>query len=295
MSKERVHIITKINMDGAGCVTVLKHIFNGAIVTHEGVLDKNLYSLLERGNFINDKLFICGLPLDPDTIRLIDNKNTYIFNNAVDQNIIGLKTNCKIFLEACDSTTELIYRKFSGIPSISFTKPQKVLIKLISDFESYKLITPVSYALNVVYYGLGGDRIKQFSNAFKDGFTAFTPQQQAIISYHDKRVKDIFQNLESYFATIELDNKKYSIFSTFSDYGVNEISKYFFEKLKADISIIINLDKNYVSFRASNNCDYDVSKLAAKLCEGGGKAKTAGGALTEKLLSFSKLFIPYEE
>jgi len=297
MSKERVHIISKINMDGAGCVTILKHILNNAVITHEGVLDKNLYDLLEKHNtkgVTYDKLFICGLPLEPDSIRLIDSKHTFIVNNIVDDNIKGLKTKCKLFLEECDSTTELIYRKFSNSSSVEFSKQQKVLIRLISDFESYKLTTPFSYALNIVYYSFTGDRIKQFSNTFKDGFNGFNPQQQASLLYHNRRVEDVLRNLEPYSASVKLEGKDYNILSAFCDYGVNEVSKYFFDKLNADISIVINLEKNYVSFRANDKCDYDVSKLAAKLCNGGGKTKTAGGTLTEKILTFSKLFKSYE-
>ena len=50
-----------------------------------------------------------------------------------------------------------------------------------------------------------------------------------------------------------------------------------------------------VSFRASKTFDYDVSKLAIKLCDGGGREKTAAGKLTERFLKFSSLFKQYDD
>lgn len=284
-------------MDGAGCVTILKQILHNSVFTHEGMYENQLDNRLKGETLKSlsyDKLFICGFSIEPDLIKHIDSNKIYIFNNTPNKDIQNLSLKSNIYITESDSVTEVIYRLFLQNTHASLTKEQKLLVRLISDFESYKLTTPFSYALNIIFYGFTGDRIKQFSETFKEGFKKLTPQQQALLFYHDRRVRDVMQNLNPYSATVKLGEKEYTIFSAFCDYGVNEVSKYFFDKLNADISIIINLDKNYASFRASNNCDYDVSRLACNLCNGGGKSKTAGGKLTEKFLTFSKLFKPYE-
>ena len=72
----------------------------------------------------------------------------------------------------------------------------------------------------------------------------------------------------------------------------NEICEYLLKEKGADIAFFVNPDASHVSFRKNKSCDVDVSKLAAKLCEGGGHEYAAGGKITETFMNFTKLLTP---
>jgi len=278
MSKQSIFIFTGANLDGAGCVWILNQLFSGSSITHkvtsETSLKEDINAFIKHHIDKYDKVFLCNISRTDEILRLLDNNKVTAFERS----------------EIC-SCTELIYRYFSSQASKSLTDNQKILVKLISDFDSYQLKTKTSYDLNTLFYSMSGDRVAQFCKEFSQGYTGFSLIHKATLKYHTLRVKDIIDNLECYSTTI---TKKYKVVCCFSDYGVNDIADFLFKDCGADIAIIVNAPMKRVSFRANKTCDYDVSKLAVKLCDGGGREKTAAGKLTDKFLRFSSLFKQHE-
>lgn len=274
MPKQSIFIFTSANLDGAGCVWILNQIFSDSSVTHkvtsETSLREDVDAFIQHHIDKYDKVFLCNVSRTDEVLRLLGSDKVTTFERS----------------ETC-SCTELIYRYFSDKIPITFTDNQKILIKLISDFDSYQLKTKTSYDLNTIFYSMTGDRAARFCKEFNRGYTGFSLIHKATLRYHDLRVKDIINSLECYSTTI---TKKHKVVCCFSDYGINDIADFLFQNYKADIAIIVNTSKQRVSFRASKICDYDVSKLAIKLCDGGGREKAAAGKLTERFLKFSSLF-----
>ena len=279
MSKPSIFILTGANLDSAGCVWILSQIFSDSSVTHkvtsEASLREDVNAFMQHHIDKYDKVFLCNVSRTDEVLQLLGSDRVTAFERS----------------ETC-SCTELIYKYFSDKIPKTFTDNQKILIKLISDFDSYQLKTKTSYDLNTIFYSMGGDRIAQFGKEFSQGYAGFSPIHKATLKYHNLRVKDIIDNLELYSTTL---TKKYKVVCCFSDYGIDDIANFIFRDCGADIAIIVNTPMKRVSFRASKTCDYDVSKLAIKLCDGGGREKTAAGKLTERFLKFSSLFKQYDD
>ena len=61
----------------------------------------------------------------------------------------------------------------------------------------------------------------------------------------------------------------------------------------ADVAIIVNPNSGRVSFRRrAESKNVDVSRIAAKLVDGGGHEYAAGGQVTDKFMDFTKLLKP---
>ena len=58
--------------------------------------------------------------------------------------------------------------------------------------------------------------------------------------------------------------------------------------------MMINLKNNIVYLRRNRNIDFNLSKFAKKICDGGGHEYAAGGILNESVLTLSKQFEPLD-
>jgi len=98
--------------------------------------------------------------------------------------------------------------------------------------------------------------------------------------------------LQLYKGTVSIGGKDRNILGTSGNRFVNEICDHVIHTQNADIVFFVNTDNQHVSFRKNKTCEIDLSKLAAKLCEGGGHEYAAGGKITEGFLNFTKLLSP---
>jgi len=89
---------------------------------------------------------------------------------------------------------------------------------------------------------------------------------------------------------------KYQIISTFADNDVNEVHDAILNKYNSDISVVVMLKNNRVSWRRNRNSEVEVYKFAEKFNNGGGHKSAAGGNLTESFMDLCKTFqeIPNE-
>ena len=298
MSK-RITIFTDADLDGAGCVLVLKWLFNEYNITHNAVNERTFKEVF--GNFIksdeyakSDIVYICDLNvLEQDHDLLNHPKIFYIDHHAEPINIPpALIGSSRLIREPSPSCTSLVYRTFKNKVTAALTDYQKLLIALIDDYDSYTLKHQTSLQLNTIFYSLQRDRIQVFCDKFKEGFKGFDNHQNNVIRFHTLKVNQIFDGLEVFQANIPLNGRTYRVLSTFADYAINEVASHILKKHQGEISIVINPKSNTVSFRKRKDTEYDISLLAKKLADGAGNSNAAGGKLTPQMLTFSKLFKP---
>ena len=163
---------------------------------------------------------------------------------------------------------------------------------MVDDHESYTFNLPNSYELGIVFNNLQGDKSVRFYSKFVNGFTKFDSNDNNTITFFKKRVGNVTSQLSPFTANIQIGDKKYKFISVFVDGYINEVSDFLLNKYGCDICLTINLENKRVSFRRDKKCKLNLKRLSEKLCNGWGYEYAAGGDLTDKLLQFSKVFLP---
>lgn len=296
---ERNFIFTDSDLDGVGCLLVTKWCkgentpFITTTVTN---FRDNLLKWLHNHKLTDyDNVYILDLDVS-EHVDLLDYKNVTI----IDHHIASYNTNYQnatvISNITCSSATKLVFQHFiSHYPELksTFTKNQLKLISLIDDYDSYTLKYTETVGLNNVLWSMTGDRVGKFYELYKNGFTEFTLEHQNMIAIAKKKVNDAVSG-DLFTVTVPLQGKSRKIVSIFCDHNINEVAYEILQRFSIDICLVINLRTKTVSFRKSGTCDVNLAKLAETLCNGGGHEGAAGGKLTDKFLTFSKLFKKYE-
>ena len=127
---------------------------------------------------------------------------------------------------------------------------------------------------------------------FYDGFKGFNTQEANIIKEHVTLKNKTISELQVFTGSVSIGGKPRLIYGATGNKFINEICDHLIKKYNAEIVFFVNTDASHVSFRKSKQCEVDLSKLAAKLCEGGGHEYAAGGKITESFMSFTKLLTP---
>lgn len=291
-----ITVFADADLDGAGCVTALKWLYTGHIINHKAVNERTFEDTFR--NFLqseeygkNDIIYICDLNVAEKHSKLIDDKKVVYIDHHNEPLSVSF-TSAALVREASPSCASLVWKCEKSKSSAILSNAQKLLLALIDDYDSYTLKAPQSLQLNTVFYSLQGDRIQQFWDKFKNGFTGFNDHQKNVIHFHTLKVNQIFNELQVYRANIPLEGKTYNIVSTFAEYAINEVASHILKKYNSEIAVVINPKTNTVSFRKQKGVNYDVSYLAKKLAEGDGNSNAAGGKLTSAMLTFSKVFKP---
>ena len=242
-----------------------------------------------------DKIFILDLDVS-GSADLVDRNNFVI----IDHHLTHVKAkdnykNATVNVVETTSCAKLVYKHFN----LQLTPEQKFLVALANDYDSYALQISQSYEINCLLTNLqksaGGQKADKFMARFYEGFKGFTAQETNIINTHialrDKTIKE----LNVFEGKVSIGGKERRVIGTTGNKFVNEVCDHLIKKLGAEIAFFVNPDVTHVSFRKNKTCDVDLSKLAAKLCEGGGHEYAAGGKITESFMNFTKLLTPVEQ
>jgi nanoRNase/pAp phosphatase (c-di-AMP/oligoRNAs hydrolase) len=283
------------DLDGAGSLRVLKWIYPSVSITFKttkvSTFKDEFTNWLKTDKIENyDRVFILDLDVSQHA-DLVDHKNVVI----IDHHLTHVKAKdvykkAKVIVEECTSCAMLIYRKFKD--KVNLTANQKILIRLVDDYDCYNLVYPESLELNYLFSDLQkGDfptKIDRFLFEFENGFTGFNHFQKNIILFYKQKVQTAIQNAKYFEAVVRISGKERKLISAITDTAVNDVCQNMLDA-GYDVAIVLNPKTNTVSFRTKQT-DIDVSKLAEKLVDGGGHQYAAGGKLTEKFIEFSKLF-----
>jgi oligoribonuclease NrnB/cAMP/cGMP phosphodiesterase (DHH superfamily) len=239
---------------------------------------------------INNYDTVYFLDLDTSTSAdLVDHKRcTIIDHHLTHVNTKKAYTNAFTHIVETTSCAKLIYQYYK--PSI--TSDQKYFLALADDYDSYKLKLPESYDLNCLFTNTHKTQEKtrthKFIERFYDGFQSFnTYENNIIIEYKNKR-DEVIKQLQIFTGKVSINKQPVVVSGTMGNRFVNDVCDHLIEKYNSDIVFFININNQHVSWRKRKQCNVDLSKLAAKLCEGGGHEYSAGGKLTDTFMEFTK-------
>ena len=295
--KKRSFIFTDVDLDGAMSYLLFSWFGQKRFpyITVRAIDFRSSFEgWLKKYNTNNyDHIYILDIDVSQDCIDLVDRNNVVIIDHhSTHVRNKSKYKHAKVFIEEETSCSKLIYRLLHKKSKLTLQDKHKLLVLMVDDYDSYKLQLNNSHSLNLLFWNYQGDRVKKFSSDFKDGFVEFNSKQQGIIEFHQKKIKRVLSELELFTTTLPMGNNKYKAVSTFAVSHINDVADYIIKKEHADIGIVINLKSRKVSFRRGKGSSIDVSKVAKKLTGGGGHEYSAGGKITEKFLTLSKIFTP---
>ena len=289
-----MHIIifTDTDLDGAGSALLLNRLFQGHdVITVETTEATILNEFKSRWSTLDyfDKIFVCDLCLNEEQAETINRDNVVVIDHH-DMHVqhVGKYTKAKSIVTDYTSCTKLIADKFKA--KLNLDDRLTSLVNLIDQYDCWSFNFPNELEpvrLNAIYTTYNKPKWEKFITSFKDGLREYNIHEKNSIKLFFKKFAEQLINPKF---TGEV--KGYKIISTFVTSHVNEVGHYLVDKYNADIAIMVNLERHFVSFRKNSNCKADLSILATTLCEGGGSHKLAGGKLTEKFMNFSQTFQP---
>lgn len=298
--KENIFVFTDVDLDGTASLLAL-HWALGAMpgeipfkATTVSNFRKEFLKWAESDSINNyDKVYF--LDLDTSTcVDLVDNKRCIILDHHITHvNAKDVYKAATTHIVETTSCAKVVYSHYK--PSI--TDKQKYFIALANDYDSYQFKLSETYDLNCLYTNtqklLEKTRSHRFIERFYEGFNGFTAQEVSIVKEYKTNRDKVISELKIFSGTVPLNKTPYKIVGTISSKFVNDVCDYLIKKHNADIVFSMNPNNQHVSWRKNKEtCPIDLSKLSAKLCDGGGHEYAAGGKVTEKFMKFTEQLLP---
>ena len=291
----KIHIITDADLDGAGSYLCLKYAYENASVSYSVTTEKKFLVDIAFFDFKKyDLVIISDLNLKEDEIKLCDFKNVIVIDHHKEHTeLVSYYKNAKPIVKDYTSCTKLIYDTFKLDGKLN--KNQKLLIKLIDDYDSYTLKLPFSKPLNQVFWSYTGDRVNKFEEDFKAGFFGFNQFHKNALKIIESKIDRFFKEEVIHTGSIKIGGNDYNIAGVMVTFSPNEIAENIIEKYKVDFVIMINIKGKSVYMRRGKECTLNMGKLASKIIEGGGHEDAAGGILNDSIINITKFLKPINE
>jgi oligoribonuclease NrnB/cAMP/cGMP phosphodiesterase (DHH superfamily) len=293
-NNKKIHVFLHADLDGSACYLLLHwYLWNTPAYTVTNHLNmKNDISrwLLKNKLEDYDEIYFVALDTCP-IMHLIDEKNVQIFDHHQEaKRCRDLYKNAKVHVLEQGSTVLGLYRHLKEKYSDrKISTEQRKFVALVDDYVSYRLLERVqSIGMNMLYWNFQGDKTLKLKERFNNGFSDFSEQEIKIIDFYKSKIKKIIDAADFYVGDVKIQGVFRKIIATFADTCINEVAAELTE-MGYEIAIIVNNDTQKVSFRKNHYSNVDLSKIAQSLTDGGGYKNTAGGIITEKFMSFTKL------
>jgi oligoribonuclease NrnB/cAMP/cGMP phosphodiesterase (DHH superfamily) len=293
-TSKKIHLFLHADLDGAAC-SLLFHWYLWSNPTYSVTTHLNMKNDVSRWLLKNkieeyDEVYFFALDTCP-IMHLIDKPNVHIFDHHQEaKRCFDLYKNAKVHVLEYGSTVLGFYRYLKEKHELTkITTPQRKFVALVDDYVSYRLIErEESIGINILYWNYQGDRVKKISDRFNLGFDNFSEEEKRIIEFYKSKIKKIVEASDFYVGDIKIQGVFRKVIATFSDTCINEVAAEL-TNLGYEMAIVVNSDTNKVSFRKNHHSNLDLSKVAKSLTDGGGYKNTAGGIITDKFMSFTKL------
>ena len=288
----KIFVFTDADLDGAGCLLMLKRAFKNDNISYKVTTEKNfrqdILNWQLNDSFKNyDQVFICDLNIKDET-ALVDRDNVVIFDHHAEHaEVKGEYKKAKAVVKDTTSCTLLIYKSLQLNDILN--QNQKLLVKIIDDYDSYALTLPYSRSLNQIFWNYTGNRVEKFIGDFHKGFYGFNNYHKNTLALINKKLEQYFKNEKLYMGKIKLGQNEFNAMGGFFTFCPNEISERALKENKGDFIILINPNTKTVCFRRSKECTLSMSKLASKLGNGGGHEDAAGCLLNDNIINITKL------
>lgn len=293
-NNKKIHVFIHSDLDGSACYLLLHwYLWNTPSYTMTNHL--NMKSDISRWLLKNkledyDEIYFVALDTCP-IMHLIDEKNVQIFDHHQEaKRCRDLYKNAKVHVLEQGSTVLGLYRHLKEKYSDrKISTEQRKFVAIVDDYVSYRLLERVqSIGMNMIYWNFQGDKTLKLKERFNNGFSDFSEQEIKIIDFYKSKIRKIVDSAEFYVGDVKIQGVFRKIIATFADTCINEVAAELTE-MGYEIAIIVNNDTQKVSFRKNHHSNVDLSKVAQSLADGGGYKNTAGGMITEKFMSFTKL------
>lgn len=289
---KKYYIFTDADLDGSGSYLLFSWL-TGLMnipytVTTVNKLEKNIINWLKTQSLDDyEKVYFFDLDTDNEAIStLIDRSNVYIFDHHKTNEGQVKYNNAKRFIDpSAGSTCMLLYKLLTKALRMELSVPQKLLVTLVNDYDSYKLKSPLSKKLNTVFWNYQGDRLQKFVRDFTKGFTGFNRFHENIITKHEDKFDVIKQELQIFRGSVN----EYKIAGAIATSHINDVADYIGSICDCQVTFVVNTKSNKISFRSNNNTGVsaiEVAKLMTDEC--GGHEHAAGGILCDKFMNICK-------
>ena len=292
----RCYVFTDADLDGVGSFMVsrwLKGITSFTTTTHKHFREDFVRWLSSNKLSDYEKVYIFDINV-AEHFDLLDHPNVNVIDHHNGKDgYVNYKKATLVLDQDFSSTTKLVLKTFlREDPSLSSKLTHQIakFVNLVDDYDSYKLALPDSIGLNIVLWSYTGNRVTKFLEEFSLGFNGFSTFHKNMIAIAKKKVDEAVNTSDVFTVTLPVDGTKRKVVCIQCDHNINEVASSLIKIHNADICLVVNLKSKVVSLRKSTRCDVNLSKLAEKLCDGGGHFDSAGGVINEKFLKFSKLF-----
>ena len=291
----KIHVFTDADLDGAGCFLMLKTAFPNDSITYSVTTEKKFRSSilgwLERDDFSNyDKVFVCDLNIKND-IALINQPNVVVFDHHA-EHVEHLEeyTLAKPVIKDYSSCTLLLYRSLKLEDKLN--EYQKLLVKIVDDYDSYTLSIPYSRKLNQIFWNYTGDRVNKFLKDFEVGFKGFNRFHKNTLTIVERKIEEYFKKEKIFKGNIKISGKERTVLGGFFSFSPNEIAERALDENNGDIIFLMNLNTKTCIMRKSKSCDIHMGKLAETLADGGGHEDAAGCLVNDTIINITKLLEP---
>jgi len=291
MSNQTIQVVCHNDLDGVVSYLVLCWLYGkklDVVNTTPLKLEEDYDKLISSGK-IWDRVYF--LDLDVSKIgEIIDCNKTVILDHH--------KTNIYPFKEAIvriyneTSCAKLIYDTFFKATGKTITAPQKTLIALADDWDSYARSTPLSENLNIVYHSLS-NKFQSFVEDYYDGFKPFDKFKENTIQLYKKHRSEYIKELVPFFGDVEFEGQKnVKVGAVFCNKFVQECCDWLMVKFSVDVAIAVMVEQKRIAVRRNLGTNIDVSKFVQRIASGGGHEAAAGGNLTDEFIEFTKMLSP---
>ena len=288
----KIHIFTDADLDGAGSLLMLLKAFPNEEITYKVTTEKkfrdDILNWQLRDSFKNyDKVFICDLNIKEEA-ALVDRDNVIVFDHHVEHlDYLDQYKKAKAIIEDFSSCTLLMYKRLHLEDKLNDN--EKLLVKIVDDYDSYTLNLSYSKPLNQVFWNYTGNRVQKFIDDFGKGFFGFNQYHKNTLRIVKNKINKYFETEPLYIGNIPVSGKEYKVLGGFFSFAPNEISERALEEQNADFIILINRESKTVCLRRSKDCKLSMGKLASKIANGGGHEDAAGCLLNDNIINITKL------
>lgn len=293
---KKMFCFTHFDMDGAVSYLVTKWAHPGYKIECKPVMSSDIrYEVtqwLVDHNFADyDKVIFLDLDASPAT-DLIDHNNVLIIDHHKTHAERLKYKNAAAIVKEYPSAALLAYRLFRKLYDTKFTAAQKILMLYANDYDSYTLEFKESQMLNVMFWNTQ-KTFENYIQLYANGFKPFTKEQLAIYRIYENELKETLDSLKAFQGShADVDGEYRVVVAAFANKHINDVATHLLNKYNADVSIVINLKTQRVSFRRPKDGTMKLDAFAKDIADGGGHEYSAGGSMTESFLNFTKTLKP---
>ena len=293
MARQQIAFVNS-SLDGMGSYLLYRWLNPSNIIPYNDCNIKDFAKIikawLKKHNFDDYVVYIFGIGLNKmEYIKLIDHKNVVIFDNhASHADLKSNYKNARAIVTEYSSTCRLIYNALFKKKDVKLEDSRKLLISLIDDYTSFDHKHIQSYQLNLISFKIYKNNIAAFITRFNNGFIGFTKEEKNVIAENEVYVNNHIEDLKIYKGTIEFDEEKFEVVSTFSRIFITEVTKHLIDEYGAELVFIIDKDNNKIFFRKDREVVLDLGKFADAIADGYGYDYAASGKLTNTVIEYTK-------